>query len=410
MRGEIVSVGTEILLGQIVDANAVDLGLVFAETGVTHHFRQTVGDHHDRLVSALRLALTRADVVVTIGGLGPTEDDITRTAIAEAIGQRLVTDPENEDRLREIFERRNIPWTEAQVRQAQRPEQAEVIPNPNGTAPGLICPVGEQVVIALPGPRNEFGPMIRGRVRDFLAQRSGEEPIVSRVLRIVGLGESQVEAKLLDLMHSSDPTVAPYAKIGEVHLRLTTRQSHVEGLAQFEAEIRDRLGSHVYGVGDESLEEVTIDEMAQRGLTLAVAESCTGGGLGERLTRVAGVSTVFQGGFLTYQDSVKTKLLGVPSEILATEGAVSEACARAMAVGARERLAGTHALSITGVAGEEPMHENGIEKPSGLVFIGLATPDRVVALRFQFAGNRDTIRARAVQNALALLRKDVLGL
>jgi len=412
MRAEIISVGTELLLGQIVDTNAAELGALFAEVGLSHYHRQTVGDHQDRLVAALRLALSRSEVVVTIGGLGPTEDDMTRTAISEAIGQPLVPDPAIEDHLRDIFARRGIKWTDSQVRQAERPSDSFVLSNPNGTAPGLICPFGDKVVIALPGPRNEFVPMARGPLREYLRSRDGGEPIVSTLLKIVGLGESQVEKQLLDLMHSTDPTLAPYAKVGEVHLRITTQgagKAAEDKLNRVAEVIRERLGTAVYGSGEETLESVIVAMMRDRNLTLAVAESCTGGGLGGRMTAVDGSSEVFQGGFITYQNEVKTRLLGVPPAVFDTQGAVSDECARAMAAGAKDRLGVSHALSVTGVAGEQSVSENGIEKPSGLVFIGLATPTRVISVRHQFAGNRETIRARAIQNALAILRQDLLG-
>jgi len=413
MRAEIVSIGTELLLGQITDTNAAELGATLAETGIDHYHRQTVGDHQGRLVEALRLALARAEIVFTIGGLGPTEDDLTRNAIAEATESELVLDSTVEQHLRELFTRRSIPWTDSQARQAMRPSHATVIQNPNGTAPGLICPVGDKFIIALPGPKNEFRAMLLNQVRTWLIEVSGAEAIISRVLRVVGIGEAMVEKELLDLMQATDPTLAPYAKVGEVHLRLTTRGDGEQGqarLERLEQEIRSRLGTAVFATGETTLEAVIVDATRSQHGSIAVAESCTGGGLGAAITSVDGASDVFMGGIVAYTPEVKFAALDVSWEILNADGPVSEACAKAMADGARSRLNSTFGVSITGVAGTEAIIENGIEKPSGLVFVGLSTETGTKAFRFQFSGNRETIRTRAVRTALMLIRRELLKL
>lgn len=409
MRAETVSVGTEILLGQITDTNAVELGKVFAQCGIVHTHRQTVGDNLERLREALELALSRADIVVTIGGLGPTVDDLTRDGIAAALDEPLSEDPALVERLQSIFASRRLTWTEAQTRQAMRPDGSDVLPNPNGTAVGLVCRKNGKTVIAMPGPRAEFVPMLQNEVAPLLAQLGGGETIVSKTFRVVGMGESMIEEKLSDLMSSSDPTVAPYAKTGEVHLRLTTRATdpgtgHIK-LAPLESEIRSRLGQVVYGVDDESLEQAVVALLKSQGVTVGTAESCTGGWLGQRLTSVPGSSDVYVGGVVSYSNEVKRDLLSVSAGTLDTHGAVSQECAREMAEGCRKLLKTDYAVSITGVAGPGG---GTAEKPVGLVYIGLAGPQKTVVERFSFPGTRDTVRLRSTQSALMLLRLALL--
>lgn len=409
MRAEIVSVGTEILLGQIVDTNAAELGKEFAACGVDHLHRQTVGDNLQRLIDALRTALERSDIVVTIGGLGPTEDDLTREGISEAIGQPLVHDPEIERHLKQIFESRRLKWLNVQVRQAMRPATAQVLQNPHGTAPGLLCTDGAKTIIAMPGPRAEFVPMLENQVRPVLMKLGGGGIVLSRVLRIVGLGESLVEDKLKDLMAASDPTIAPYAKTGEVHIRLTTKAgSQSEGdlkLDPLELKVRRRLGDAIYGSGDQTLEAAVIELFKERRSTIATAESCTGGWLGQRLTSVPGSSDVFVGGVVSYSNLLKAKLLGVNQSTLDTFGAVSAECAEEMALGA-VGLGADFGVSITGIAGPGGGTEG---RPVGLVHIAVAGPNGVTGTRHQFPGTRDTVRLRSTQMALVMLREALLS-
>ncbi|MBS1713489.1 MAG: competence/damage-inducible protein A [Armatimonadetes bacterium] len=404
MRAETVSVGTEILLGQITDTNAVELGRVYAECGIGHTHRQTVGDNLERLTESLRLALSRSDVVVTIGGLGPTEDDLTRDGIAAALDDPLVHDPEVEAALRALFERRRLVWLDSQIRQAFRPTCSETVGNPNGTAPGLVCRKNGKTVIAMPGPKPEFVPMLEGPVRRILLALGDGGVIRSRTVRIAGMGESVVEDRLRDLMRQSDPTVAPYAKIGEVHLRMTAKRpteseadSVLDGL---EREIVERLGDVVYAIGDRPLEAVVLDRLRETGKTLATAESCTGGGISHRLTAVPGSSDVFLGGVVSYADSLKRSLLGVSPATLDTQGAVSEACAKEMADGIRRATGADYGISVTGIAGPGGGTE---EKPVGLVWTGLATPEGTRAFRNDFLGDRQSVRQRSVQAALTAL-------
>lgn len=404
MTAEIVSVGTELLMGQIADTNAQHLGSLLPELGISHHCRQTVGDNHVRLVAALRLALSRSDVVFTIGGLGPTQDDLTREGIAGALGLSLERDEAIAEKLRKLFALRNLPWSESQLRQAMVPRGATPVENPNGSAPGLICEQDGKIVIALPGPKGEFVPMVEGPIRAFLAERSTGQVIHSRLLKVCALGESAVEDRIRALMAGENPTLAPYAKPGEVHLRMTARATSVEAadrmLDPLEAEVRGALGWTVFGADAQTLESVCLDRLADRGLTLATAESVTGGGVGARITDVPGASRVFRGGIVAYDVDAKTKLLGVPPDLLAEFGPVSRECAEAMAAGARSALGADVSIALTGNAGPTADSDG---KPVGLVYVALATPGRTYIEEHRFRSTREVTRRRAGQVALTLL-------
>lgn len=409
-RVEIVSVGTEILLGEIVDTNAAELGRAFAAAGLAHHFRQTVGDNLERLTAVLRQALERADVVVTIGGLGPTEDDLTREGIAAALGVALEKDAEIEAHLRALFARRKRVWVESQVRQAMRPAGSEVVANPNGSAPGLIVRAEGKTLIAMPGPRNEFVPMLEGRVGEVLREIGGGGTIRTRTLKVVGIGESVIEEELRDLMAGSQPSVAPYAKTWEVFVRLAAQGKTAEEadamMAPVAEEIYRRLGDAVYGEDGTTLEAVVVRQLREAGWTLGTAESCTGGGIGERVTRVAGASAVYLGGVVSYDNAVKTGCLGVREETLAEFGAVSAACAEEMAASVRARMGVDVGVSVTGIAGPDG---GSAEKPVGLVYVGVAWPGGVEAFEHRFIGTREAIRERAIVSALTLVRRVLLG-
>lgn len=403
---EIVSVGTELLLGQTVDTNANALAQMLAELGIGCRHRQTVGDNLDRLTESLKTALSRADIVITIGGLGPTQDDLTRDGIAAALGEAMIVDEGVAERLRRLFAQRNLPWVESQIRQAMRPPSGLPIENLNGTAPGLICRKEGKTVIAMPGPPSEFLPMMRGPVRDALLELGGGGVIHSRTVRISGMGESIVEDKLRDLMDSDSPTVAPYAKTAEVHIRVTARAGSVEKanavIEPVLSEIRSRLGRVIYGEDETTLEEAVLTLLREQGSTLAVSESCTGGLLGARLTSIAGSSDVFMGGAITYTNEMKVLLLGVESDTLERHGAVSPETAEEMARGAKERFGSDYAISITGIAGPGGGSD---EKPVGLVYIGVAGPQEVRVHERRFRGLRESIRTRSTQAALDSLRE-----
>lgn len=390
---EVIAIGTELLLGRTVDTHSAELGRILAAAGVDHLRRQTVGDNEDRLVEALRLALSRADVVLTIGGLGPTEDDVTRSAVARATDTELIEDPDLTAGLRS---RARGERPESYFRQAWIPRGARVVPNEAGTAAGLIVQRGSQWVVCLPGPSAEFVPMARGPVRTFL-EALGEAPLRMHTLRVVGVPESVVEERLRDLVHQTDPTVATFAKLGEVHVAVTSRGDATATVAA----VRVRLGERIYGEDDQTLEAVVIGLLEARGERLATAESCSGGLLAGRLTSVPGSSKAFAGGVVAYTVEVKRSALGVRSETLAEFGAVAGATAGEMATGALAAFGVEWAAAITGEAGPHPSEP---PKPVGLVFVAVATNARTETHEFHFRGERDHIRALAAQAALAMLR------
>ncbi len=410
MTAEIVSVGTELLLGQIIDTHAPYMARILADCGIGCTRRQTVGDNLDRLVESLQLALSRSDIVVAIGGLGPTQDDLTREGIVAALDDELKLDESYEKTLRELFATRRFKWVESNRKQAMRPTCATFIDNPNGTAPGLLCQKNGKVVIALPGPRNEFNPMAEGPVRTFLQGILGGTVIHSRTLRICGLGESYVEEQIRHLMQGENPTVAPYAHPAEVHLRITARAESRDMADQIidpmEQAIRKVLGNAVYGVNDETLEQAVIKLLVERTRNLAVAESITGGWLGQRLTTVPGSSSAFLGGVIVYDLEAKESLLGIDMDRLKQFGPVSEEVAKEMSAKVRERLNTTYGLSITGNAGPTSDSDS---KPVGQVFIGLAGPTGTEVREHRLRGARDDIRQRCTQLALVQLREALLG-
>lgn len=430
MNAEIVAIGTELLLGQITDTHSATMARILAECGIGCRHRQTVGDNLDRIVEVLRQALSRADVVVCIGGLGPTADDLTRDAIALALDDTLETVPEVEARLRRWFAAHNYAWVESNARQAQKPTCAELIPNPNGTAPGLVARKHGKTVFALPGPRGEFDPMAYDSVKPMLETLGGGVVIHSRVLRITGIGESAVEERIKQLMESENPTVAPYAQPSEVHLRLTARSADLASaealLDPVESAIRTELGSAVYGLNKTTLEEAVLELLIARGETVSTAESMTGGGLGSRLTMVPGASAAYVGGVVTYKVGAKEALLDSKaatsasltpnplsplgeerglSEILLTNGPVSPETATLMAESIRAKLGTTYAVAITGNAGPTADVDG---KAVGLVYIAIASAAGTSVEECKFRGIREDIRARAEQTALRLLRERLI--
>lgn len=413
LRAEVVSVGTELLLGQIVDTNAAYLARALSEAGIALYRRRTVGDNPARLLETLREALTENDLVLTIGGLGPTMDDITREMLAEAIGDTLHTDEGIAERLRAFFRGRGVAMPESNLRQALVPTHGRALANPNGTAPGLLFehPTTGKIGIALPGPPNEFIPMVDNEVLPYLRQKTGGVGTIrSRVLRICNLGESLVEERVKDLMFGENPTVAPYAKTGEVHLRVTARADDAATadalIAPVVAEIQARLGDHLYAFDEEPLEAAVVRILRERGLTVATAESCTGGLLAMRLTDIPGSSAVFPGGAVTYSNALKTELAGVPKELLAAHGAVSPQVAEAMARGAQARFGADFGVGITGIAGPDGGSD---EKPVGLVYLALADAEGVRVEKNRYLGSRKDVRHRAAQYALVMIRDAALG-
>jgi nicotinamide-nucleotide amidase len=411
MRAEILSIGTELLLGQIIDTNAAWLAERLAELGIGVYNRQTVGDNDERLTDAIRLAKSRADLIICTGGLGPTGDDITSANIARVFDSPLEINQEAKVNLEKWFARRSYPFTEKQYKQAMLPFESEMILNPTGTAPGFILDKGGVIIMAFPGPPLELYPMWRETAEPYLRAR-GENVIHSITLRFCGIGESALESLLQDLMDKqSNPTIAPYAKTGECHIRLTAYAASVDEakkmIAPLQADVMARAGKYMYGVNDESLEVATGKILRQRGLTLAVAESCTGGALGGRITSVSGASEYFLGGVISYDNRIKEELLGVPAKLLQQHGAVSEECAKEMADGVRRTTGADIGISITGIAGPGGGTP---DKPVGLVYIGISAPQfATTAVRGILGSDREMIRIRATTQALLILRDYLTG-
>jgi nicotinamide-nucleotide amidase len=419
MRIEIVAVGTELLLGQIADTNSAWLGDHLAAAGVTSHFHQAVGDNHERITLAFRTALARSDGIIVCGGLGPTQDDITREAIADVMGVELVRDQEIVDLIAGFFQTRGRTMSANNARQADVPQGATVIGQRMGTAPGLICPLGNKVIYAVPGVPYEMAEMFeRGILPDLRARmaEAGEESvIVSRVLRTWGASESglaeSLQSRIDALDASGDVTLAFLASGMEgIKVRVTARaRTPEEGTTLLdleEAAVRETISSHlgdiVFGVDDESMEVAVAAQLIDRGLTLGVAESLTGGLIASRLVNVAGASAWFRGGVVAYHEQVKFDVLGVP-----TGPVVSEPAAAAMAEGVRRVTGSDVGLGITGVAGPDDQED----VAPGTIFVGLCLPDGSTETReLRLPGDRERVRQYGAISALDLLRRALIAL
>ena len=410
---EIIAVGTELLLGNIANTNAQELSEALAGLGINVFWHTVVGDNPRRLKEALDIARKRADVIITTGGLGPTYDDLTKQTICEAFGQKLVLHQDILEDIRVFFEK-NVHMTmpENNVQQAELPEGCTVFDNPVGTAPGCAFEADGVHVLMLPGPPFEMLTMLKGHVIPYLRGLSSEV-IVSHDIMTFGLGESPMEELMREKMsHMENPSLATYAKPSEVRLRATAKAESVEAaeamLAPVVKDVTDFLEDYVYGVDVSSLEETCFRLLKEKGLTLATAESCTGGRVAERITALPGVSAVYRGGVVSYWTSVKADVLGVPAEILDAYGAVSEETARAMAEGARRITGADIAVSVTGVAGPDP-DERGVAV--GIVYIGLATPDGTFCRPLDLGKRRrDRIQDLASNHALDVVRRYLSGL
>ena len=422
MRTEVLAIGTELLLGQIVDTNSSWIGERLAASGLDSHFQTKVGDNHARMVSALRIALGRSDAVICCGGLGPTQDDITREALAEVMGVELVRDPAIVAVIAQLFSARNRAMAANNERQADVPVGAKIIPQTRGTAPGLVCPITwpdeaggftDKVIYAVPGVPHEMMDMMERVIVADLVRRSGEVAVIaSRTLRTWGVAESSLAEMVAGRLEALELPGAPAATIAflasgmeGIKVRVTakapTDAAVQEILDTEEAALRSILGDLVFGVNDQNMEATVGTMLKARGLSLGLAESLTGGLVASRLVAIPGASGWFRGGVVSYASEVKFTVLGVP------EGpVVSAEAAMAMAVGARTCLGSSVGLSVTGVAG--PDLQEG--QPLGTVFVGVAIGDRVVAERFMLPGDRERIRQFATINALDMLRKALMRL
>ena len=402
MRSEILSVGTELLLGHITDTNASWLAQQLTPLGIDLFYVSQVGDNLERLSATVRRARERSDLVVITGGLGPTEDDLTREAIAAVLDEAPHVEPHLEADLRAFFAGRGIVMPERNLKQAWTLPSVTILPNPIGTAPGWWAERDGKVIVAMPGVpyemkrmwQNEVAPRLRSRTNDIL---------FTRILRVAGLGESSVEERLDAVLHSSNPTVATYAKPDAVDVRVTAKAATSDEaralVEDVEERIRATLGQHIFGIDDETPQSVALRMLIERGLTLATMESCTGGLLSSLITDIPGSSNAFHGGLISYATELK-EAWGVPAEVIAEHGVISVETARAMATAVRQQTGAEVGVSVTGVAG--PDEQEG--KPVGTVHIAVASPQGMRETSQRFRGPRGEIKLRAAYTALNLLR------
>lgn len=404
MRAEILSCGTELLLGHITDTNATYLAQSLAPLGIDLYFVSQVGDNQERIVETLRRAWERSDLIIMTGGLGPTEDDLARESISALLGETMQIDAEQEAHLRELFARMKVEMPERNVKQATLIPSAQALPNPVGTAPGWWVEKEGRIIVAMPGVPREMYRMWQEQAIPRLRPSLGGS-IFTRILRVTGLGESTVEERVSALLHSNNPTIATYAKDDAIDVRITAKAESVEVAEQMvavmEIEARQVLGKYVFGVDRDTLASVTGRLLKERQQTLGIMESLTGGLLSSAVTDVSGSSAYFLGGLVTYSTELKAQM-GVPREILEQYGAVSQETALAMAHAVRQRLGADIGLGITGVAGPDPLEE----KPAGTVYIAVEGPEG--SLTTDNAGRRVTRsdnKRLSVYAALNLLRR-----
>lgn len=415
MVTELIAVGTEILLGNIVNTNSAYLSEKCAELGLAVYYQSVVGDNPDRMKSVIKTALDRSDVIILTGGLGPTEDDLTKEITAEVMGFPLVEDAHTRELMEAYLKEyeKNHPQrriTKNNYKQTMVPERAIVMDNHNGTAPGLIMEKKGKTAILLPGPPNEMVPMFEESVYPYLRKKQ-PEIIYSRMVKISGIGESQVAEEIQDLIDKqTNPTIAPYAKTGEVHLRVTAKAEDEkkckEMIKPIVRELKKRFGKNVFATReDKTLEEAVVDLLKEKNMTLSLAESCTGGAVAARIVNVPGASDALMCGYVTYTNRAKRKCLGVKKSTLNKEGAVSAKCAKEMAKGGAKAARTDVCLSVTGLAGPGGGTK---ETPVGTVFMGCTCVGKTTTREFHFTGNRSRIRGQAVAQALTFIRDSLL--
>ena len=412
MHAEVISVGTEILLGQITDTNSTFISQRLAELGIDVYFKTVVGDNEKRLLQALEIASGRSDMVILSGGLGPTKDDLTKQTVAKFLNCGLLTDKNALEYIEEYYRQNNRKMTDNNLLQAKYLEGSVSLPNESGMAVGSYYQnQNGPDFILLPGPPSEMRPMFDKEAMPRLKKNYAKEHLLfSRVLRFYGIGESQLVTELDDLINGqTNPTIAPYAKVGEVTLRLTaqadSKESAKEILDETEQVISKRVGQYLYGYGDDnSLPKVVVEKLKQRGLTVSASESLTGGSFQKAVTDIAGSSQIFPGGFVTYSASAKENLLDIPKEIIIENGVVSEATAKWMAERTRIKMDTDFGVSFTGVAGPDTLEGN----PAGTVWIGISQRGRqTAAFEYHFYGDRDAVRIRSVLAGFDLINNEL---
>lgn len=406
MKAEIIAIGTEILLGDIVNSNAQYLAQELATLGIDMYYQQVVGDNEARIIHAFDEAYSRSDIIITTGGLGPTDDDLTKEVAAKYFNKKLLPDDRAIEKIKNYFKFRERKMTENNLKQGLIPEASLIINNNNGTAPGVIIKENNKIMIILPGPPKEMKPMFEETVRPYL-QKKADSILVSKVIKILGIGESAVAEELKDIVDAqTNPTIAPYAKEVGVMLRITAKAGNKEEalklIAPIEEEIKNRLGDNIYATEDISIEDVVAKLLIEKKLTISTAESCTGGMIASTLINYPGISEVFLEGAVTYSNEAKHKRLGVKNETLEKYGAVSEETAREMAIGIAKTAKTDVSIVTTGIAGPEGGTP---EKPVGLVYLGVYVQGEVTVKRCIFSGNRSRVRLQATTAGLDMLRR-----
>lgn len=408
MNAEILAVGTEILLGDIVNTNAQYIAQGLAELGIDVFYQTVVGDNPDRMKTAMNIAFERADIIITTGGLGPTGDDLTKEIGAEYFGRKLILDEKALDRIKKFFDKMKRPMTDNNVKQAMVPVNSTVMYNENGTAPGIIIEDNNKILIMMPGPPKEMKPMFSKQVKPYLASKQNHT-LISRTLRIAGVGESAMGSMVRDMIdRQSNPTIAPYAKDTESILRITASAKTTEEaekiIEPIAEEIYRRFGDSVYAEGETSIQETVAKILIDKKVTIAVAESCTGGLVAAKLIEYPGISEVLLEGAVTYSNEAKKRRLGVKDETLSAYGAVSAETAAEMAKGIAMTSGADIGVSTTGVAGPGPSEG----KPEGLVYVGVYIGGKSYVKELHLAGKRNVIRERAAYSALDFLRRKLI--
>ena len=411
MRAEIITVGTEILLGDIINTNTHYLSNELANMGIDIYYQTTVGDNEERLLNQLNDSLKRSDLIILTGGLGPTQDDITKEVCAKYLNLQMELHKESWDKIVEIYDKMKRIPTENNRKQAYFPVDSTILPNKYGTAPGCIMQKDNKTIIVMPGPPKEMQPMFDNYVKPFLL-KDNSYVLKSKVLRIIGVGESKIENDLLDLIDKqTNPTIATYAKDGECTVRITAKGKNIEEVEDLilpvYKEIKNRFKEKVYGEDETTIEDEVAKLLVNNNLKIAVAESCTGGMVSSALINYPGISSVFMEGCVTYSNEAKMMSLGVKEETLNTFGAVSEECAKEMAEGVSKRHNTNIGLSTTGIAGPEGGSE---DKPVGLVYMGITINNKTIVKKYVFNGDRQQIRNRACKTLLNDLRLELLNI
>ena len=411
MRAEIITVGTEILLGDILNTNTHYLSNELANMGIDIYYQTTVGDNEERLLNQLNDSLKRSDLIILTGGLGPTQDDITKEVCAKYLNLQMELHKESWNKIVEIYDKMKRIPTENNRKQAYFPVDSTILPNKYGTAPGCIMQKDNKTIIVMPGPPKEMQPMFDNYVKPFLL-KDNSYVLKSKVLRIIGVGESKIENDLLDLIDKqTNPTIATYAKDGECTVRITAKGKNIEEVEDLilpvYKEIKNRFKEKVYGEDETTIEDEVAKLLVNNNLKIAVAESCTGGMVSSALINYPGISSVFMEGCVTYSNEAKMMSLGVKEETLNTFGAVSEECAKEMAEGVSKRHNTNIGLSTTGIAGPEGGSD---DKPVGLVYMGITINNKTIVKKYVFNGDRQQIRNRACKTLLNDLRLELLNI